>query len=49
LNWYLNKNIRANLSYSRTTFDSYAGNKIAAGNVGAQPESVLFSRLQLAF
>jgi phosphate-selective porin OprO/OprP len=49
LNWYLNKNVRANLSYSRTTFDSYANNKIAAGNVGAQPESVLFSRLQLAF
>lgn len=49
LNWYLNKNIRANLSYSRTMFSSYAGNKIAAGNVGAQPENILFSRLQLAF
>ncbi|MBW8863412.1 MAG: porin [Verrucomicrobia bacterium] len=49
LNWYLNKNIRANLSYSRTTFDRYANTTIAPGNVGAQPESVLFSRLQLAF
>jgi phosphate-selective porin OprO/OprP len=49
LNWYLNKDFRANLSYSRTAFSSYAGNKIAAGNVGAQPESILFSRLQLAF
>jgi phosphate-selective porin OprO/OprP len=49
LNWYLNKNFRANLSYSHTTFDSYANNIIGAGNVGAQPESVIFSRLQLAF
>ncbi|MDR3459207.1 MAG: porin [Verrucomicrobiae bacterium] len=49
LNWYLNKNIRANLSYSHTTFDAFGTSKIAAGNVGAQPESVIFSRLQLAF
>jgi phosphate-selective porin OprO/OprP len=49
LNWYLNRNVRANLSYSRTTFSSYAGNRIAAGNVAAQPENVLFSRLQLFF
>ena len=49
LNWYLNKNIRADLSYSHTAFSSFGGNTIGAGNVGAQPESVLFSRLQLAF
>ena len=49
LNWDLNKNLRANLSYSHTDFTSYAGSKIAAGNVGAQSENVLFSRLQLAF
>ena len=49
LNWYLNKNIRANLSYSRTTFSSYAGSSFAAGSVPAQPENILFSRLQLAF
>jgi phosphate-selective porin OprO/OprP len=49
LNWYLNKNIRANLSYSRTTFSSYANTKFAAGNVVSQPENVLFSRLQLSF
>ena len=49
LNWYLNKNIRANLSYSHTTFSKFGGSTIAAGNVGAQDESVLFSRLQLAF
>lgn len=49
LNWYLNRNIRADLSFSRTTFSSYAGNTIVAGNPGAVPENVLFSRLQLAF
>ena len=49
LNWFLNKNIRADLSYSHTTFSGYAGTKIASGNVGAQDENVLFTRLQLAF
>jgi len=46
LNWYLNKNLRANLSYSHTTFDGYKG---TAAGVGKQPEEALFSRLQLAF
>ena len=45
--WFLNKNLRANLSYARTTFGT-AG-PIGSGNVSAQPENVLFSRLQLAF
>ncbi len=49
LNWYLNKSIRANLSYSRTTFSNYGGSSFAAGSVPAQPENILFSRLQLAF
>ena len=49
LNWYLNKNIRANVSYSHTTFSSDAGNKFAAGSVPAQSENVLFTRIQLAF
>jgi phosphate-selective porin OprO/OprP len=48
LNWYLNKNIRANLSYARTTFSGFTGTA-SPGTVAAQPESVLFSRLQLAF
>ena len=48
LNWYLNKNIRADLSYSRTTFSGFTGST-TAGLVPAQPENVLFSRLQLAF
>lgn len=49
LNWFLNKNIRANLSFSHTTFDGYNGTKIAGGNVAAQDENTLFTRLQLAF
>jgi phosphate-selective porin OprO/OprP len=48
LNWYLNKNIRANLSYSHTTFDGFTG-KAAPGVIPAQAENVLFSRLQLSF
>ena len=47
LNWYLNKNIRVNTSFSRTTF----GGKInpAVATVTRQPEEVVFTRLQLAF
>ncbi len=48
LNWYLNKNLRANLSYARTTFSGFTGST-TAGLVPAQAENVLFSRLQLAF
>ena len=47
LNWYLNKNIRVNTSFSRTTF----GGKInpAVATVTRQPEEVVFTRMQLAF
>jgi len=48
LNWYLNKNIRADLSFSHTTFDGFTG-KAAPGVIPAQAENVLFSRFQLAF
>jgi phosphate-selective porin OprO/OprP len=48
LNWYLNKNIRANLSFSHTDFGGFTG-KAAPGTVPAQAENVLFSRVQLAF
>jgi phosphate-selective porin OprO/OprP len=48
LNWYLNRNIRANVSFSRTLFDGFTG-KAAPGVVPAQPENVLFTRVQLAF
>ena len=48
LNWYLNRNIRADLSFSHTYFNGFTG--IAApGVVQAQAENVLFSRLQLSF
>jgi phosphate-selective porin OprO/OprP len=46
LNWYLNRDIRLNTSFSRTTFGGGSG---AAGTPTAQPENVLFTRVQLAF
>jgi len=48
LNWYLNRNVRAEISFSRTLFNGFTG-KPAPGTVPAQAENVLFSRLQLAF
>ncbi len=50
-NWYLNKNIRINASYSRTDFTGGGAGKAttAPGIVTRQPEQVLFTRLQLAF
>jgi len=47
LNWYLNKSIRVNASYSRTTFDGNINPK--AATVVRQPEEVVFTRVQLAF
>ena len=49
INWYLNKNFRANASFSRTIFDSYPGSTPAATSIIARPENVLFTRLQLVF
>jgi phosphate-selective porin OprO/OprP len=49
LNWYLNKNIKASTSFSRTTFSGGGASTGAPGPVTAQPEEVLFTRLQLAF
>jgi phosphate-selective porin OprO/OprP len=46
LNWYLNKNIRFNTSFSHTTFSLY---KDLSTAVTAHPESVIFTRIQLAF
>ena len=46
LNWYLNRNIRVNASYSRTTFDGGNGSK---ATVTRQPEQVVFTRMQLGF
>lgn len=50
LNWYLNKNIRMDASFSRTTFTGGGGAGTAApAIVTRQPEEVFFTRLQLAF
>ena len=46
INWYLNKNIRANAGFSRTMF---TGGNGTGATVTRQPENVLFTRLQLAF
>jgi phosphate-selective porin OprO/OprP len=45
-NWYLNRNIRLNTSFSHTVFSGYTG---ATPAVPAQAENVLFTRIQLAF
>ncbi len=51
INWYLNRNVRVDLSYSRTTFEGggQASGSSAPAIVTRKPESVLFSRVQLAF
>ncbi len=49
LNWYLNRNIRASASFSRTTFSGGGSSTSGPGPVTHQPEEVLFTRLQLAF
>ncbi len=46
LNWYLNRNIRFDVSFSHTWFDG--GNGTGA-TVTKQPENVLFTRIQLGF
>jgi len=44
INWYLNKNLRVNASFSHTEFVDGK-----SGPVTAQPENALFTRIQLAF
>jgi len=46
LNWYLNRDIRVNASFSRTTF---SGGGLGTTAITAQPENVIFTRIQLAF
>ncbi len=45
LNWYLNRNLRANVSFSHTWFTGDA----SANPVTVKDENVLFTRMQLAF
>jgi phosphate-selective porin OprO and OprP len=50
LNWYLNRNVRVNTSFSRTTFSGGGGAGTSApATVTQKPENVLFTRVQLAF
>jgi phosphate-selective porin OprO/OprP len=51
LNWYLNRNIRVNASYSHTSFTGGAGGSPSAapGSVSNHPEEVFFTRIQLGF
>ena len=50
LNWYLNKNIRVNTSYSRTTFTGGgSAGTTAPAAVTQHPEDVFFTRVQLSF
>ena len=51
LNWYLNKNLRADASFSHTTFTGggSSSSTTAPGSVSSHPENVFFTRLQLSF
>ena len=50
LNWFLNKNIRMNASFSHTTFTGGGGTAATApSTVTRQAENVFFTRIQLAF
>ena len=54
LNWYLNRNIRVNTSFSHTSFTrggNATGNaaKTAPGSVTDHSENVVFTRVQIAF
>jgi phosphate-selective porin OprO/OprP len=50
LNWYLNRNVRFDLSYSQTRFDGGGGSGASPpASVTRQDEKVIFTRVQLAF
>ncbi len=49
LNWYVNRNVRANVSYSQTRFDGGGTGGTAPGAVTRRSEEALFTRIQLAF
>lgn len=48
LNWYLNRDIRVNTSFSRTSFTG-GGGTTGLGPITRQPENTLFTRIQLSF
>jgi phosphate-selective porin OprO/OprP len=50
LNWYLNRDLRINTSFSRTTFEGGgAAGAAAPAAVTRQPENTIFTRVQLSF
>jgi phosphate-selective porin OprO/OprP len=50
LNWYLNRNVMVKSSFSHTIFSGGGGTGTSApANVTQKPESVVFTRIQLAF
>ena len=50
INWYLNRNVMLKLDYSHTAFTGGGGAGTSApATVTRKPESVLFTRIQLAF
>jgi phosphate-selective porin OprO/OprP len=50
LNWYLNRNVRVDVSFSRTKFDGGGGaGSSPPATVTRHDENVLFTRVQLAF
>ena len=51
LNWYLNRNIRVNASFSHTSFSGGAAGSpgAAPGSVSNHSEDVVFTRVQIAF
>jgi phosphate-selective porin OprO/OprP len=50
LNWYLNRNVRVDTSFSHTAFSGGGGAGTSApATVTRKPENVLFTRVQLAF
>jgi phosphate-selective porin OprO/OprP len=49
LNWYLNRNVRLNASFSHTVFGGYTGGTPVVPVVAEQAENVFFTRIQLAF
>ncbi len=49
LNWYLNKNVRFNLSYHETQFAQYSGSNPAPAQVSNGHEKVFLTRLQFNF
>lgn len=50
LNWYLNRNVRVNTSFSHTRFEGAGASRATSpGSVTRNNENVLFTRVQLGF